>query len=537
MDQGRKKTNVVLVLADDMGYSDLGCYGGEIRTPVLDNLGRTGVRLSSLYNTARCSPSRASLLTGLHPHQTGIGILTKNDSPEGYPGSLNDKCVTMAEVLRSAGYRTGLVGKWHLCSDVSAPNDAWPTRRGFDEFWGTLSGCGSYYQPQTLHRGESDAGSETDEPDFFYTQAITAEAERFIRSCSEDTPFFLFVSYTAPHWPLHARDSEIAEYDGVFDDGWDELRDQRIRRSIREGVLPEHTELSDRDSTQPRWEDEPHKKWQARRMQVYAAQVSLMDEGIGRIVESLRQTGQWDNTLFLFLSDNGASAEGLLEDVGGDDFLKRPDIASLATRDGDRVLVGNSPDIVPGPENTYSSYGRPWANLSNTPFRFYKRWVHEGGIATPLIAHWPNGRLSAGTIVHTPFQLVDILPTVLEATRVDYPEHFPGRTVFPLEGRSMVSALQGGTTTNVPLYWEHIGNAALRDGPWKIVREYPHEWELYNIDRDRTELHNVAGENPDVVARLTRLWQDWANRVGVIPWEDMREIYRRKYPATDPAIG
>jgi len=389
-------------------------------------------------------------------------------------------------------------------------------------------------------RGEVDASQETEDPEFFYTEAITAEAERFIRGCSssQDEPFFLFVSYTAPHWPLHARGSEIAEYDGTFDGGWDELREQRLTGLIREGILPERTELSERDRTQPNWEDEPYKKWQARRMQTYAAQVSLMDKGVGRIIQGLRQANRLDDTLFLFLSDNGASAEGLLEDVGGDEFLKRREIVSLTTRNGERVLVGNNPDVLPGPESTYASYGRPWANLSNTPFRLYKRWVHEGGIATPLIVHWPHGDLVAENVVHTPFQLVDIVPTIIEATGVKYPERYPGREVSPLEGVSMLATMRGEPATDIPLYWEHAGNAALRYGQWKIVREHPDEWELYDIDLDRTELRNVAAENPAIVSTLAGLWHDWAKRVGVIPWEDVQAMYQRNgSTGENPATG
>jgi arylsulfatase A-like enzyme len=523
------RPNVVLIVADDLGFSDLGCYGGEIATPNLDDLGRRGVRLSRFYNTARCSPSRASLLTGLHPHQTGIGVLTNDDSPRGYPGSLNDRCVTAAEVLREAGYATCLAGKWHLSSRMGHPDTSWPTRRGFDRFFGTLTGCGSYYQPGTLVHGEAPASVS---PDFFYTDAITDTAVDFVLA-RRDRPFFLYTAYTAPHWPLHAPEPDVRAYDGVYDAGWDSLRQQRFARLVDEGLLPACTEPSGRDPTQPAWSSTPDKRWQARRMQVYAAQVDRMDRGVGRLVSALRSTGQLDNTLIVFLSDNGASPEELPKSPV-ERFHLRSDIVPRCTRDGRPLRIGNTPDIDPGPEDTYSSYGQAWANLSNTPFRYYKRWVHEGGIAAPFLVHWPAGGLAGGTIVHTPFQLVDVLPTFLEATGASYPAGFPA-----LEGRSMLPALRGSDSDGPPrpLYWEHTGNAALRLGRWKIVREYPGDWELYDIDRDPCELHDLAVAHPEVVADLSRRWQDWAHRVGVLPWETTLHLYRQRGLTDEEAAG
>jgi len=529
------RPHVVLVVADDMGYSDLGCYGGEVATPALDRLGRAGVRLSSFYNTARCSPSRASLLTGLHPHQTGIGILTNDDRPQGYPGSLNRRCVTLAEMLGQAGYATCLSGKWHLASEVWTPSDAWPTRRGFERFFGTLSGCGSFYRPTTLTRGEQNIEPEAAAPGFFYTDAVTREAEAFVRAQGgrePGRPFFLYTAYTAPHWPLHAPPEDIARYRGVFDAGWDELRERRLHRLVAEGLMPAGTTLSDRDPSQPAWRDAPHPAWQLARMRAYAAQIDRMDRGIGRIVAALAETGALENTLFLFLSDNGASAEPLpIADV--ESFRRRRSIVPPATWAGAPLRIGNSPDIEPGPEDTYASYGRAWANLSNTPFRLYKRWVHEGGISTPVIVHWPAGGLGS-RIVHAPFQLTDVVPTVLEATGVPYPAAYEGRDVLPLEGRSMLPALRGGRVEAGTLYWEHIGNTAVRRGRWKLVREHGLPWELYDIDIDRAELTDLAPRHPDVVAELATAWSAWANRVGVIAWERVQEIYRRDAKG-DPA--
>jgi arylsulfatase A-like enzyme len=519
------KPNVVLVLADDLGYSDLGCYGGEIHTPNLDSLGRAGVRLSHFYNTARCSPSRASLLTGLHPHQTGLGILTNDDRPRGYPGALSPRCRTLAELLRDEGYWTYLCGKWHLASEMRTPNDAWPTRRGFERFFGTLSGCGSYFDPSTLTRGEADAEHEAQRADFYYTDVITDEAVAFIRD--SDQPFFVYVAYTAPHWPLHAPDEDVERYRGAFDAGWDVLRERRMDRLLEEGVLDESASLSARDPTQPPWDEADSKAWRARRMEVYAAQVDRLDQGVGRIVHALRDKQVFEDTLFLFLSDNGASDEDLPK-VTMERFRTRTDILRLHTRDGRKVRIGNDPTIWPGPEDTYASYGRAWANLSNTPFRYYKRWVHEGGIATPFIAHWPNGQLLDSLVLHTPFQLTDVLPTVLEAS---------GEAVPGCEGRSMLPAWRGRSVSDATLYWEHTGNAALRRGPWKLVRQFPNAWELYEMSTDRSEITDVADAHPDVVQELADEWQRWAERVGVIPFEVTLNLYRERGLTDEEAAG
>jgi arylsulfatase len=522
------RPNVLIVVADDMGYSDLGCYGSEIATPTIDRLGRAGMRLTRFYNTTRCSPSRASMLTGLHPHQTGIGILTSDDRPDGYRGSLNERCLTLAEMLREAGYATCLSGKWHLTSDVWNPSDAWPTRRGFDHFFGTLSGCGSYYRPTTLMRGDRNVEDEAAAPGFFYTDAITNEAEQFVRAHAAreaNRPFFLYMAYTAPHWPLHAPPDDIAKYRGKFDAGWDELREARLERLVAEGIMPAGTTLSGRDPTQPSWREAPDKAWQLIRMQTYAAQIDRLDRGVARIVAALTETDALANTLLFFLSDNGASAEGL-PIADPETFRKRRSIVPPATWSGAALRIGNTPDIEPGPDDTYCSYGRAWANLSNTPFRFYKRWVHEGGISTPLIVHWPDGGIRS-SIVHSPFQLTDIVPTVLEATGAAYPSTYPDRAPLPLEGRSMLAAHRGGAVGPRTLYWEHLGNAAIRRDQWKLVREHPHPWELYDIDRDRAELHDLAASRPDLVGELAAAWSTWASRVGVIPWERVVEIYHR----------
>lgn len=505
-------TNVLLIVADDMGYSDLGCYGGEIPTPHLDALARSGVRHTQFYNTARCSPSRASLLTGLHPHQTGIGVLTRPDLPHGYSGNLDPAVPVIAETLRDAGWATGLFGKWHLSADVNTPSASWPTRKGFDTFFGTLAGCSSYFDPQTLTRQEAPAHDAAADPAFYYTDAIAAEAVAWIAALPSTQPFFAYAAFTAPHWPLHARPEDLDAARGLFDAGWDELREQRLASLRQEGVLADESRLSSRDPSQPAWSDVTDPGWNLRRMEAYAAQVIALDRAVGRIVDELREDGRLDDTLILFLSDNGASAEEL--PIGTDEtFVLKDKSLRTGTRTGSPVRFGNYPDIDPGAEDTYSSYGVPWANLSNTPFRRYKRWVHEGGISTPLIVHWPAGSIPAGTIVHTPGQLVDVVPTILHAT---------GVTGAASEGRSLLASTPADSA---PLYWEHTGNAAIRVGKWKLVRSFPDPWELYDMDSDRSELNDLASTHPDLCDELSAQWQRWADRVGVLPWQPMVDRY------------
>lgn len=511
--RGDRLPNVVVILADDLGYSDIGCYGGEIATPNLDRLGRSGVRATSFYNTARCSPSRASLLTGRHPHETGVGILTDDLRPfGGYPGALGDQFPTLAERLRAAGYETCLSGKWHLSSNSQTPDESWPTRRGFDEFYGILPGADSYFHPRNLWHNETRLDTPT--AGFYLTDAISEHAASFVADNAE-RPFFLYLAYTAPHWPLHAPEEDVEKYAGVYERGWDALRDDRYRRMRDEGVVEAESSLSDRDPSQPAWEDVSDRSWEARRMSVYAAQVEHMDRGVGRLLDALDRAGTWDDTVVVFMSDNGACAEEL-PPPHAPHFLKRN---PSQTPDGAPMQIGNNPEIVPGPATTYSSYGRSWANLSNTPFRYYKRWVHEGGIATPLIVSWPAGGLAEGGIRRDPFQLTDILPTILDAIGLERPDDAVGTSMLP--------ALRGADEAGAhPLFWEHVGNAAARMGRWKIVRIADRPWELYDVSTDRSETEDVATREPEVVAELAAAWESWARSVGVIPWERMRDVVR-----------
>lgn len=532
--------NVIIFLADDLGFSDLGCYGSEIRTPNLNALAAQGVRLTNFHNTPRCSPSRASLLTGLHPHQAGMGILANDDSADGgYRGKLNDRCWTAAEILRSVGYATAVRGKWHLTPSVRTPDDAWPTRRGFDSFYGTLTGCGSYYQPGTLARDLTSADAEAADPDFFYTDRIADEAVDFLTGHAErcpDRPYFLYVPFTAPHWPLHARPETIDRYAGVYEAGWDVLRRARFEKQGSLGIIEDWVGLSPRDPAVPAWEDEPNKEWQAARMRVYASMVEEMDQAVGRILGAAEAVGLRDDTIVIFLSDNGASADAVPL-IELEHFRERRDILRVETKSGQAVRIGNDPLVTPGAEDTYASYGRAWANLSNTPFRLFKLWTHEGGIASPFILSWPEGGVPSGQVIDVPYQLVDVLPTLLEAVGATYPSTREGVPVTPLAGESMLGTLRGSVAMEKTLWWEHVGNAAIQRGRWKLVREYDWPWELYDITTDRSELNDLASSHPDVVSELAAEWDDLAERHGVIPFRKTLDIFRQRGLGWIHAIG
>lgn len=498
------RPNVIVILADDLGYSDLGCFGGEVATPNIDRIGREGVRFTEFYNTARCSPSRASLLTGQHPHRTGVGVLTDDERPGGYAGTLSRDYLTLAERFKAEGYATCLSGKWHLSAQTKTPEDSWPTRRGFDEFYGILGGAGDYFHPRDLWRGEEQLPTPTD-PGYYFTDAIGEHAADFVRQHAATDPFFLYLAFTAPHWPLHAREEDIEANDGAFAAGWDELRPRRLARLVEEGLLPADTELSERDPSQPAWTDVENREWEARRMTVYAAQIASMDRAVGLVLDTLEQRGALDDTLILFLSDNGACAE----EMPPEDAPRFRERQPSHTPDGTPLEIGNDPTIVPGGETSYASYGHAWANLSNTPFRLYKRWVHEGGISTPLLARWPRA-LEAGRIVRAPFQLTDITPTLLAAAGISADPELPGT--------SMLAAARGeDPVAEHTLYWEHIGNRAIRRGRWKLVREEGGDWELYDMTTDRSELHDLAEEHPGLVDELCAEWQRWADANGVLP--------------------
>ncbi len=531
------RPNIVLIMADDMGFSDIGCYGGEIQTPHLDQLAAGGVRLTQFYNTARCCPTRASLLTGLYPHQAGMGHMNYDGKKPGYEGDLRRDAATIAEVLRLAGYGTYMSGKWHVTRHNQADSSQhnWPRQRGFDRFYGTITGAGSFYDPATLARENTFITPENDEhyqPEtYYYTDAITDNAISFVRDhlqADAANPFFLYVSYTAAHWPMHALPEDIAKYHGVYDSGYSAARTARLKRVRDMGLVDPAWSLSPQAGN---WNAMPHKQWESRCMEVYAAMVDRMDRDIGQLVTFLREQDQLEDTLIFYLQDNGGCAEGVgrksnaekiadveFEPLGRDGLQTK--VIPVQTRDGRPVRMG--PEAQPGSEDTYIAYGRGWANVSNTPFREYKHWVHEGGISTPLIIHWP-ARIALSQrneLFREPAHLIDIMTTCLDAVGAEFPTEIDGATIQPPEGVSLLPALQGGSLNrSQPIYWEHEGNRAIRDGKWKLVAKGPSgAWQLHDMEADRTELQDLAADHPGEVDRLAGLWEDWARRARVLPW-------------------
>lgn len=512
-----RRPNIIVMLADDMGFSDLGCYGSEIRTPHIDSLAQSGVRFTHMRNTARCCPSRASLLTGLYAHQAGVGhMVNPRPTLPGYQGDLNRSCVTIAEVLRGSGYQTMLSGKWHV-----TPNNArkhnWPLQRGFDRFYGIISGAASYFQPWTLTRDNNPI--EAEGADYYLTDAIGRNAAAYIEEAArKPDPFFLYVGFTCPHWPLHAFESDIARYRGRYRDGWDALREERHERQIRAGIVDRKWGLTPRDEEVPAWKDAPDREWQQRRMEVYAAQIDHMDQNVGSILDALRRSGREQDTLILFLADNGGCAEDLPAGVVNINTPKR-------TRDGRAIRSGNTSSILPGGDDTFASYGVAWANASNTPFRRYKHWVHEGGIATPLIAHWPAGIGQRGSITHENAHIIDVMATCVDVAGVRYPDTHNGQHIVPMEGRSLMPAFHGKRVArNDSFYWEHEGNRAVVDGRWKLVSRFPNRWELYDLEGDRCEMRDLSGADSQRVERMVGRYDRWAQRANVRPWEEVRKI-------------
>jgi arylsulfatase len=531
-----QKPNILLIMSDDMGFSDIGCYGSEIKTPSLDKLAGGGVRFTQFYNNARCCPTRASLLTGLYPHETGIGHMMEDRGRPGYRGDLNNECVTIAEALQPAGYRTYMCGKWHVtrAANQKGSKANWPVNRGFEKFYGTIAGGGSFYDPTTLCRQDTFITPEND-PEykpkvFYYTDALSDNAVMFLDQHSrqaKDTPFFMYISYTAAHWPMHALPEDIKKYEGNYNNGYDPIRKERAARQRAMGLTDRDWKLSPADED---WNTVGNKEWEARCMEVYAAMVDRMDQGIGRVVEQLRKMGQLNNTLIFFLQDNGGCAEQMGRTVPADQPTAPPqpfgpnDLQPkvwppMQTRDGRWVRRG--PGVMPGPEDTYVAYGRGWANVSNTPFREYKHWVHEGGISTPLILHWPDAidAKSRGKLYSSPGHIIDIMATCVDVAGASYPRSYEGNRIKPMKGISLKPALTGKPLRrDTPIFWEHEGNKAIRQGQWKLVAKADQPWELYDLDEDRTEMMNLAAKHPDIVKQLEAKWQAWADKSDVLPF-------------------
>ncbi len=513
-----EKPNIVLIMVDDMGFSDIGCYGGEIETPHIDSLANEGLRFSRFYNNSRCCPTRASLLTGLHTHLTGIGSMTHAPNAKGgdfgpdypgYRGALNRECVTLAEVLRPAGYATFMTGKWHLgYNDKSL----WPLQRGFEKYYGCISGATRFFHPTGArnmvlgNEVDKEMKSTTDRP-FYTTDAFTDHAIRFIEeeSASNDRPFFLYLAYTAPHWPHQAHEEDIAKYRGKYLKGWDKIRQERYQRQIEMDLIDPKWKLSPRDKRVPEWDslDEALKDELDMRMAVYAAMVDRVDQNIGKLLDTLDRLEKTADTLIIFLSDNGACAEGALHGRG--------EIYDTEKRNQEH---GNN-------------YGSGWANASSTPFRLYKHYTHEGGSATPFIMRWPNRIKPQNRWYDDAAQVIDLMPTVLQISGAAYPPSNDGTTIHPLSGVSLAPAFDGESLDRIdPMYSEHIGAAMIVDGNWKLVSTKhaaleegieAKSWELYNLKKDRTELNNLAKKKSKLTRQLAEKWEAWAHENRVYP--------------------
>ncbi len=505
------RPNIILIMADDMGYSDLACYGSEINTPNLNSLAAEGVRFTEFYNNSICAPTRASLITGQYPHKAGIGYFDVDLGLPAYQGFLNRESLTFGEVLRNAGYSTLLSGKWHVGKDSLS----WPNQRGFDRFYGVVGGGANYFNAHPMPlRGtqypvvliENNKRLNPEPDSYYFTDEITDHAVKFLNEQnSTGKPFFLYVAYTAPHWPLHARPEDIAKYKGKFDKGWDVLREERHKRQIELGIVKKGTRIADRDEL-PLWDHltyDEQKLW-ASRMEVYAAMIDRMDQGIGKILETVKALKKDENTLIIFISDNGA--EG-----------------------GAYTLGGRGKRFNSGPVGTSGSFDyvyKNWAQVSNTPLRSYKNNMHEGGISSPFIAWYPK-LIKPNTIVKGTAHLIDLAPTFYDLAKASYPTKFNGLTTHGLPGKSIVPVLAGvaqEVNREEPIFWERAGNRAVRRGKWKLVSDFEKgsKWELYDVENDRGETTDVAEQHPDVVRALSFEFQRWAVRNGVVDYETIK---------------
>lgn len=489
------RPNIVVILVDDMGWSDIASYGGEIPTPNLDALAKDGVRFTRFYNTGRCCPTRASLLTGLYPHQTGIGHMTSDQGLPGYQGRLNDRCVTMAEVLQPAGYFTAMSGKWHVGQNLGVT----PAGRGFTR--SLNAPAGGFYQPESQRAkltldGKAIANDDPILPKNWYTTDLWTDfGIRFIDEAREQKkPFFLYLAHNAPHFPLQAPAASIEKFrHGVYMKGWDKLREERYARQKEMGLIDPSWPLAPRPESIPAWDSLADKEKERfdHLMATYAACVWHMDQSIGKLVDALKSRGELENTLILFMSDNGGNAES-----------------------------GPNGKTQGEPTEARSQWfcGESWASLQNTPFRLYKHYNHEGGIATPLIAHWPAGISAKGELRKQPGHLVDVMATVVEVSGASYPKEFKGNAIQPMEGRSLKTAFADKPIEREALFWEHEGNAAVSVGDWKLARKGRQgPWELYDLKQDRTEQKDLSSSQPERVKELKAKWREWANRAQVLP--------------------
>ncbi len=498
-----ERPNIVIIMVDDMGFSDIGCFGSEISTPHLDALAAGGVRFSEFYNTGRCCPTRASLLTGLYSHRAGVGWMTSDQGVPGYRGQLNNECVTIAEVLNEAGYFTAMTGKWHLGFNHGVT----PWGRGFQRSLNTPAG-GLHFSDQTGSKGGTKLylnGEEVSrddprfDPPWYGSDLWTEQGIRFIdEALEEEKPFFLYLAHMAPHFPCMAPEETIAKYRGNYIKGWDRIQEDRHRRQVELGLIDERWSLTPRPKAIPAWSSlqrEEQRRYDDM-MAIYAAMIDEVDQNVGKLVAALRDRDLLENTLVLFLSDNGGNAESGIE--------------------------GRYQGEQPGDPHSNVFIGRCWAHLNNTPFRKYKHFVHEGGIATPLIAHWPlvvKPRTGPDNWITTPTHLIDLMATCVDLGAAIYPSRRSGSEIAPMAGQSLKPLLVGdGEFADRPLFWEHEGNAAVRLGDYKLVRAGARSpWELFDLRNDRTEQHNLANQETDRVAALSKLWNRWAVDSRVLP--------------------
>lgn len=525
-----RRPNIMVIMVDDMGYSDLGCFGGEIHTPNLDGLANNGMRFTQFFNAGRSCPSRAALMTGLYAQQAGIMAMGQ---------SLNTECVTIPEVLKTAGYHTAMTGKWHLSLTQGignnadqmawlshqntfnnrpfAPIETYPCNRGFDEHWGTIWGVVNHFDPFSLVHNEEPIYTDAIPSDFYSTDFITDKTIDLIDDLSaKEEPFFMYVAYNAPHWPLHAKPEDIKKYDGMYDEGWDVMREKRYARMVELGLIsPEQTPVS-RNESGRLWENETDKEFQAANMEVHAAMIDCVDQGVGRIIQKLKETGEYDNTIIIFSSDNGASSENY--GIGEFDRHDR-------TRDGQMVTHDSR---TPGDQLSYNYLGTGWAGAINTPFRYWKAESFHGGIAAPTIVHWPAGMKSGkGSIVNEPCHFIDIMPTCIALAGAEYPSTYNGHSIKPLaaEGRSLLPLISGEGEWNGErtLFWEHENGRAVRVGNWKMTSLRNGGWQLFDLSTDYSETNNVAAEHPDKVREMKTLWNNWAKSVGLKVEEEMAD--------------
>ncbi|WPP51818.1 arylsulfatase [Catalinimonas niigatensis] len=472
-----QKPNIVLILNDDLGYSDLACYGSEIETPNMNRLASEGLRMTQFYNTAKCTETRAAILTGLHHQQTNNLKIANN--------------ITLAEVLKNEGYQTILSGKWHLGDWQKETNT--PTQRGFNSYFGFLAGAINFFTGRDYATGTNFMRLGTEEyyapEDFYATDAFTDFALQEVKTALEDEkPFFLYLAYNAPHYPLQVHRKNIDKYLDKYDIGWDSLRQTRYQKMRKMGIIAEDWQLSPRDSLAPAWSSLSAKEQEEEQllMATYAGMIDRMDEQIGRLLRQMDELDITENTIVMFLSDNG----------------------------GCPFDANRTPDLPPGPASSSRTYDTEWAQASNTPFRKYKQWIHEGGIATPMIIRWP-AKIKANTVSDAPGQIVDIMPTLIELAQATYPESYQGHEVLPMEGISLLPIMKGSTLErNQPMFWEYNGSRAGREGGWKLVAERGGVWELYNLQKDRTEMNNLVSKHPERVADMEEKYNAWAERIG-----------------------